>query len=620
MVEIKLFAAEVEGLEKAISCAAKVRGFILSEQGNAVHIRKGDKGLTVKGNGEYTITYGKRNELFRGLALLVGNLETGNQELDIKQVSQFEICGVMLDCSRNAVPKAETLIDFLCRMALMGLNAAMLYTEDTYEVEGYKYFGYQRGRYSKEELCLLDDVAAQFGIELIPCIQTLAHLAKTLHWGYADGMRDTVDILLVGEEKTYEFIESIFKSLRKCYTTKHIHIGMDEAHDVGRGKYMDQHGFHERFDILCEHIEKVCQIAEKYDFQPMMWSDMFFRLGSEDGGYYNKCVNIPAWVTGRIPENLSMVYWDYYHDDREMYEGMFSGHRQLKREIIFAGGIWKWLGMAPRYEFSFDTGMPALDSCKEAGVKKVFATMWGDDGGEISNYTTLLGMQLYAEHHYSKAPDLKQIYENFKFCTGYEAESFLALGIDDCRQWGQTGLSRQVLYQDVLAGLFAKHHACFDLEDFYKKKEERLIAASVPERLEYLFDYYKALIKVLKVKSTIGVRIREDYVKGDKCRMEKHAEELRHLFCLMEELQEKAYVMWSKENKMFGYEVFEIRLSGAMSRVKTARRRILEWCHGRLEKVEELEEELLWYYSDETEGKLLGYHSYHSIVSVNMKY
>ena len=40
----------------------------------------------------------------------------------------------MLDCSRNAVPRVEAVKMVLRKMALMGLNTLMLYTEDTYEV------------------------------------------------------------------------------------------------------------------------------------------------------------------------------------------------------------------------------------------------------------------------------------------------------------------------------------------------------------------------------------------------------------------------------------------------------------------------------------------------------
>ena len=53
--------------------------------------------------------------------------------------------------------------------ALMGLNLVMLYTEDTYEVEGWPYFGYMRGRYSREEL------------EAIDVTHSVRHRGRTVH-------------------------------------------------------------------------------------------------------------------------------------------------------------------------------------------------------------------------------------------------------------------------------------------------------------------------------------------------------------------------------------------------------------------------------------------------------
>ena len=52
--------------------------------------------------------------------------------------------------------KVETVKFMMRKMALMGQNAFMLYTEDTYEIEGRPYFGYMRGRYTKDELRELD--------------------------------------------------------------------------------------------------------------------------------------------------------------------------------------------------------------------------------------------------------------------------------------------------------------------------------------------------------------------------------------------------------------------------------------------------------------------------------
>ncbi len=67
--------------------------------------------------------------------------------------------GVMLDCSRNAVPKVSALKKFMDALQKMGYNTLELYGEDTYEVEGEPYLGYMRGRYSASEIKELDAYA-----------------------------------------------------------------------------------------------------------------------------------------------------------------------------------------------------------------------------------------------------------------------------------------------------------------------------------------------------------------------------------------------------------------------------------------------------------------------------
>ena len=90
-------------------------------------------------------------------------------------MKNFDTFGVMIDMSRNAVMSLESLKRFLKLLKKMGYNCVMLYTEDTYEVEGEPYFGYMRGRYTHEELKEIDDYCYSIGVEVIPCIQTLAH-------------------------------------------------------------------------------------------------------------------------------------------------------------------------------------------------------------------------------------------------------------------------------------------------------------------------------------------------------------------------------------------------------------------------------------------------------------
>lgn len=47
------------------------------------------------------------------------------------------------------------------------------------------------------------------GIEVIPCIQTLGHLAQILQWHRYLNLRDTHEVLLAGSEETYVFIKKV---------------------------------------------------------------------------------------------------------------------------------------------------------------------------------------------------------------------------------------------------------------------------------------------------------------------------------------------------------------------------------------------------------------------------
>lgn len=150
----------------------------------------------------------------------------------------YNSLGVLIDCSRNAVLKVETFQKLIKHLALMGYSSVQLYTEDTYEIKEYPYFGYMRGRYSGEQLKSMDLYASSFGIELIPCIQTLAHLGTALKWETFSDIVDCDDILLIDEEKTYDLIDAMFRTMSKHISSRKINIGMDEAHMVGLGKYL----------------------------------------------------------------------------------------------------------------------------------------------------------------------------------------------------------------------------------------------------------------------------------------------------------------------------------------------------------------------------------------------
>lgn len=580
--------------------------------------RSGDEG---------TIRFVEKIHFFRALGLFVEESRRADT-FNLTEEPQFTTLGAMIDASRNGVLKVESMEFLLRKMALMGLNLVMLYTEDTYEVEGWPYFGYMRGRYTQDELKAIDDYAYQFGIEVVPCIQTLAHLARALQWNAFAGLRDTEDILLAGSEDTYKFIEDMIRAASAPFRSKRIHIGMDEAHALGLGRYLQLNGYRKRFDIMNEHLRRVLEITDKYGLKAMMWSDMYFRLASKTGGYYDLDALVPEDVIADMPKGVQLVYWDYYHDDVEFYEQFIDRHRRFGSDPVFAGGVWIWGTMVPQYPKTYATANAALTACKRKGIKEAFATMWGDNGQETNVYNALLGLQLFAEHGYAEELDEEKLDRRVRFCVGPSAEAFKDLSRPDrpanidLHPNYVTNLTKWLLWQDPLIGLFDRHAADMDLTGHFPAIAERMARyqKEYPD-LAHLFAVTEKLCLVLDKKWDLGLRMKAAYDSGERDRLRTIAEqEIPELQQRIEALREAHRAQWFSIYKPFGWEVIDLRYGGLLVRLKTTRARLLQYVNGETDRIEELETERLHFDGPRREGHRLPpyYHRWDRIVSPSM--
>lgn len=180
-------------------------------------------------------------------------------------------------------------------------------------------FGNMRPRYSQKEFRLLDDYAYSLGIELIPCIQTLGHLTEAIKRPPYAEISDRPDILMAGDERVYALIDKMIKTMSECFRSKRIHIGLDEAFDLGLGNYLKKNGYHTREEIMTKHLVRVNEIVQKYNMKPMMWNDMFFRGRSKENEYYDNDIHFTKEDSNLVPNGMSIIYWDYYHFDKETY-------------------------------------------------------------------------------------------------------------------------------------------------------------------------------------------------------------------------------------------------------------------------------------------------------------
>ena len=513
--------------------------------------------------------------------------------------TQYRHFGVMLDCSRNAVMKPSEVKKFIDVIVKMGYNTLELYTEDTFEVKEIPHFGYFRGRYTGEELKEIDAYAKSKGVELIPCIQTLAHFSALTRWTNVYGsFFDYGDILLVDDEKTYEFIENLFKSLAENFSSRLVNIGMDEAHMVGLGKYLDKHGYQNRFDILLKHLNRVVEIAKKYGFKPHMWSDMFFRLAN--GGKYiddSPALSIPQEVCNKVPEEVELAYWDYYSTDENTYDQMLRAHEEFGKNIWFAGGAWTWDGFAPLNGFSLKTMQLAMKQVKKHGVKDVLITMWGDNGAECSAYGVL--PSLYAIRQYADGNfDETEIEKGFKELFGFDYSDFMLLdlpnrttnNIEGLHAWGQC---KKMLYNDPFLGL---SDSFVEREGYtpYGEYETKLMQASARVgEYAYVFRTLGKLCALLSLKKDLGLNTRKAYQEKDKKALKAIVKDYKNAVRKLDEFYQEFKALWMKENKPFGWEIQDIRLGGLKTRLLYCEEKLTNYLKGKIEKIEELEEEIL---------------------------
>ena len=511
-------------------------------------------------------------------------------------MKNFDYFGVMIDCSRNAVPSVSGLKHFFDILSKMGYNCAMLYTEDTYTVENEPYFGYKRGRYTDAELQELDRYAASVGIELIPCVQTLAHLNQIFRWRDYQPVCDIDDILLIDDERTMTLIRNMFGSLAKNFTSRKIHIGMDEAHHVGLGKYLDRHGLKNRFELILSHLNRVCELAKEYGFEPMMWEDMFFRLMNNGGFYSDKPVDFPEEVLRKVPDNCTMVYWDYYTTDEKVYDAMFQSSKRLSDKVWFAGGAWVWGSMTPANRYSMIRNEMALKYCKKHDVRNVILTMWGDNGGECPYMDGLAALM----HAAAQAEDMTEAEMKAKFfeATGESYDAFVGLDLPSFSRDPQDEPAmgrheRLTLYDDLLLGICSRiTSADGSVYPGYAKQLHQWAAESPAHG--YLFETQACLCDILAIKFHLPTKIRALYAAGDKDGLRQIAEEVCPELVRRLEAYYRAFrTQWYTVNKTYGFEVQDIRLGGLIRRTENCRAMLLDYCDGRIDRIEELEEGIL---------------------------
>lgn len=495
-------------------------------------------------------------------------------------VKKIKELGYMMDCSRGAVAKVSTIKSLVDILSSFNYDYLMLYTEDTYEIKEEPYFGYMRGRYSSSELKELDEYCSSKGIELRPCIQTLAHLGRLLAHDNFASLFDIDDVLLVNEPKVYEFIDKMFLNMSKSIKSRTIHIGMDEAFHLGRGRFIDKYGYKPKSEIISNHLNKVAEIAKKYGYTCYIWADMLENA-------YNENKKICD-----IPDNVIPMMWGYDKLGEEETDNRVKLYKMLSsNNLALCGGVIKWVGFSPLNTYSMSALKEQIEAAKKYDISNFLVTGWGDGAADASQFSILPGL-FYASlvakgkelNNKNKALFKRVVGLSFDNYLKVDALSTLDLTLDYSKI--RNSLSFIHLYADLLQNPMLEV-ANDKYIELYEKACKTLLPLSKNKTYGYIFKSLYLLGKVDKYLCTLGKNILNRYTNKEDltpCIIQgKTALSYLNKFIKVYEVQ------WLKENKSFGYEKQLLRLGGLKERIRYVIDTLTNYQNGKINQIDELE-------------------------------
>lgn len=503
---------------------------------------------------------------------------------------------VSCDFSGAGKMTIPALKKFISQIASFGYNTFFFSSSGLFEVKEEPYLGYLQGKYTEEEIKDLDQYCLSLGIEMIPDIQSLGHM-PLFKWPHYWDIRDIDDILLVGDKKTEEFLDHLFAALRRCFSSHRIHLGLDEAHNLGRGRYHDLHGDVPQSKIFFDQVQFLKKLCKKYSFSPLMWSDMLYK-SCNHGVYYDDKFHFSEAQKKYLPKGVTYIYWDYYSTSEPHYEAMMKSHLEVNKDVWFATSACTFEGFAPLNSWTLKTAIPGLDAAKKCKIRNIIVTLWGDDNYECSYNAALPA--LYAISEYWKGnKDLSHLQEGFKEKTGENYDHLFALEKNNLvKQYpviNNNNPAKWMFYADPFLGYTDQ-----SVKEGCKKNFEALSKeyASYEKGSSYcyLFALASALSSYLAYKAELGVKTRKAYQAHNKKALralildyQSAEKKLKNFYACF-----KTY--WEKENKEMGLEEHQLRIGATLFRLKECEKELQEYVDGKRKEIPALEAKLLDYF------------------------
>lgn len=340
-------------------------GYRLIAGSSGVRIEhSGDAGLAhaLRTLTQWVRVHAKRGEALPGLA--------------VEDWPDFAERGVMLDVSRDRVPRTEELHALVVQLAEWKCNRLQLYMEAAFAHPALEPAWRGADPFTADELRALDEHCAAHGIELVPNQQSFGHLHRYLVHDAWRGLAECPDgvehpfsferepfSLCPGDPAALEFLGELYDELLPCFRSNTVNVGLDETFDLGLGRSAADCDARGKQTVYLEFLREVHALVTSRGKRMQFWADIVLAE--------------PDRVTEIPPDAIAMAWgYDAAHPfDRELRTLAASG-----LEFHVCPGTSSWNSVGGRVENARRNLESATAAAREHGARGVLITDWGDRG------------------------------------------------------------------------------------------------------------------------------------------------------------------------------------------------------------------------------------------------
>ncbi|MCK5270059.1 MAG: family 20 glycosylhydrolase [Sedimentisphaerales bacterium] len=285
--------------------------------------------------------------------------------------------GVLLDVSRDKVPKMETLYNLVDLLSELKLNQLQFYTEHAFAYREHREVWKNASPMTGEQILALDAYCRERFVDLVPNQNSFGHMARWLvHQRYlrmaeVPGDYETIKAkgggghfsLCPVDPDSIEFVAGLFDELLPHFSSRHFNVCCDETSDLGKGRSKaacEERGVGR---VYLEFLLKIHEQVKKHGRTMMVWSEIVYKYPE---------------LIGELPKDVILLTWSYEKDDS--FRKSCERHAASGLSFYVCPGTSSWNSIAGRTDNALGNLWNAAENGLKHGAIGYLNTDWGDNG------------------------------------------------------------------------------------------------------------------------------------------------------------------------------------------------------------------------------------------------